>query len=395
MKFTPKSIKAILLSAAMLAAGMPTQAFASNDGEQAAGVVAVEKINPTTVELRLNDGHRVTIDFYGDNIFRMFRDINGGIVRDPQPMEGYPDAQILVDNPRREVSALTVNENEKTFTITTGKVEVAVCKATGQIKVTDLTTGKVAFEEAEPVLFKKSKTTITLKCNEGEYFYGGGVQNGRFSHAGKAIDIENQSSWTDGGVASPTPFFWSTNGYGFMWHTFRKGKYDFGATEAGTTTLMHEENYLDVFFMINSDGIALLNDFYQLTGNPVLMPKFGFYMGHLNAYNRDYWTESKDGSGMLYEDGKRYKESQSNNGGARESLNGENGPHQFSARAAIDRYLDQDMPFGWFLPNDGYACGYGQTETLEGNVQNLKEFGDYARAKGVEIGLCAHWKEKS
>ncbi len=392
MRFTKKSIKAILLSAAMLAAGMPTQAFASNDGEQAASVVAVEKINPTTVELRLNDGQRVTLDFYGDNIFRMFRDINGGIVRDPQPMAGYPDAQILVDNPRREVSALTVNEAEKTFTITTGKVQVAVCKATGQIKVTDLTTGKVAFEEAEPVLFKKSKTTITLKCNEGEFFYGGGVQNGRFSHAGKAIDIENQSSWIDGGVASPTPFFWSTNGYGFMWHTFHKGKYDFGATEAEKTTLMHEENYLDVFFMINSDGIALLNDFYQLTGNPVLMPKFGFYMGHLNAYNRDYWTESKDGNGMLYEDGKRYKESQTDNGGARESLNGENGPHQFSARAAIDRYLDQDMPFGWFLPNDGYACGYGQAETLEGNIQNLKEFGDYARAKGVEIGL---WTESN
>ena len=46
-----------MLSAAMLAAGMPVQAFASNDGEQVAGVVAVEKINPTTVELRLNDGH--------------------------------------------------------------------------------------------------------------------------------------------------------------------------------------------------------------------------------------------------------------------------------------------------------------------------------------------------
>ena len=118
---------------AMLAAGMPAQAFASNDGEQAVGVVAVEKINPTTVELRLNDGQRVTLDFYGDNIFRMFRDINGGIVRDPKPMEGYPEAQILVANPRKAVSALNVNEADKTFTITTGKVEVAVCKATGQV----------------------------------------------------------------------------------------------------------------------------------------------------------------------------------------------------------------------------------------------------------------------
>ena len=340
----------------------------------------------------MSNGQTITLDFYGENIFRMFQDVNGGIIRDPKPMTGYPEAQILVDNPRKKVAEITVSENNDTYTIATSKIEVNVCKVTGQIKVKNLVTGEIAFEETEPVLFKNSKTTITLKCNEGEYFYGGGVQNGRFSHAGRIIKIENQNSWTDGGVASPAPFFWSTNGYGFMWHTFRKGEYDFGATDSEKTTLMHESDYLDVFFMISDNGISLLNDFYQLTGNPVLMPKFGFYMGHLNAYNRDFWTESTDGSGMLYEDGKRYKESQTDNGGTKESLNGEKNNYQFSARAAIDRYLKQDMPLGWFLPNDGYGAGYGQAETLDGNVQNLKEFGDYARANGVEIGL---WTESN
>ncbi|MBO5865089.1 MAG: DUF5110 domain-containing protein [Bacteroidaceae bacterium] len=392
MRFNHRSIKAILLSAAILAGGMSAQAFASNDNQQTTRVVAVEKINSTTVELRLSDDQRVTLDFYGDNIFRMFRDVKGGIVRNPRPMQGSPEAQILVDNPRKELSSLTVKEAHNSFTISTAKIQVSVSKATGKIKVTDLATGKVAFEEAEPVIFNNSKTTVTLRCNEGEFFYGGGVQNGRFSHAGKKIAIENTNSWNDGGVSSPTPFFWSTNGYGFMWHTFNKGTYDFGAEEPGVVTLTHESDYLDVFFMVSNNGVALLNDFYQLTGNPVLMPKFGFYVGHLNAYNRDYWTESTDGSGMLYEDGKRYKESQTDNGGIKESLNGEKNNYQFSARAAIDRYLSQDMPLGWFLPNDGYATGYGQTETLEGNVQNLKEFGDYARSHGVEIGL---WTESN
>lgn len=47
--------------------------------------------------------------------------------------------------------------------------------------------------------------------------------------------------------------------------------------------------------MVNDSPVALLNDFYQLTGNPVLLPKFGFYEGHLNAYNRDYWKEDEKG----------------------------------------------------------------------------------------------------
>ena len=131
------------------------------------------------------------------------------------------------------------------------------------------------------------------------------MQNGRFSHKGKAIAIENQNSWTDGGVASPTPFYWSTNGYGVMWHTFKKGKYDFGAEEKGKVKLSHETDYLDVFYMVSDGAVALLNDFYQLTGNPVLLPKFGFYQGHLNAYNRDYWKE--DEKGILFEDGKRIR----------------------------------------------------------------------------------------
>lgn len=199
------------------------------------------------------------------------------------------------------------------------------------------------------------------------------------------ISIENQNSWTDGGVASPTPFYWSTGGYGVMWHTFKKGQYDFGSREKNLVSLSHDENYLDVFFMVNDGPVSLLGDFYQLTGAPVLLPKFAFYQGHLNAYNRDYWKE--DEKGILFEDGKRYKESQKDNGGIKESLNGELNNYQFSGRAVVDRYKAHDMPLGWLLPNDGYGAGYGQTDTLDGNIANLKNLADYARKNGVEIGL--------
>lgn len=349
---------------------------------QPVSILEARQINPTTVEIALSGNQTLTLDFYGDNLFRMFQDNEGGILRNPQ---ATPPAQILVDRPRKEVTCLKLNDTPDQVTVSTTKIKIEFDKKSSLFKVTDLTTGKVAVEETAPVQFEPRKTTLTLKENPGEYFYGGGVQNGRFSHKGKVIAIENQNSWTDGGVASPTPFYWSTNGYGIMWHTFKKGKYDFGAEEEGTVKLFHETNYLDVFFMVDKEATALLNDFYQLTGNPVLLPKFGFYQGHLNAYNRDYWKE--DEKGILFEDGKRYKESQKDNGGIKESLNGEKNNYQFSARAVIDRYKNHDMPLGWILPNDGYGAGYGQTETLDGNIQNLKELGDYARRNGVEIGL--------
>lgn len=381
-----------LVSAMLFTSQTLTMAMNANNSTTD-NVVSVSKINPSTVEVKLSNGERITLDFYGDNIFRLFRDNSGGIVRNPAPpTPQYPEAQILVDNPRKDITSLTVNESDKAYTLTTPAIEVSVCKASGMIRVTDLATGNTVIEEITPAIFKKGKTTLTLKGSPEEYYYGGGVQNGRFSHKGKIIAIENQNSWTDGGVASPAPFFWSTGGYGFMWHTFNKGAYDFGATEEGKVTLTHDTDYIDVFFMINKESIALLNDWYQLTGNPVLIPKFGFYEGHLNAYNRDFWKESTDGKGVLFEDGKHYRESQKDNGGIQETLNGEKNNYQFSARAVIDRYAAYDMPLGWILPNDGYGAGYGQTETLEGNIQNLKEFGDYAREHGIEIGL---WTESN
>ncbi|HFI4795880.1 TPA: TIM-barrel domain-containing protein [Elizabethkingia anophelis] len=350
--------------------------------QQQLKITNAKKINATTVEITFSNQQKALLDFYGDNIFRLFQDNSGKGMRDP---EAKPEAKILVNNPRKAVTKLNIAQDNNQVSITTDKVQVVFDKNTSLFKLVNLQTKAVVAEEVEPLSFEKNKTSLTLKENPQEYFYGGGVQNGRFSHKGKAIAIENQNSWTDGGVASPTPFYWSSKGYGMMWYTFKKGKYDFGAKEKGKVSLSHEDSYLDLFLMVNDGPVALLNDFYQLTGNPVLLPKFGFYEGHLNAYNRDYWKE--DEKGILFEDGKRYKESQKENGGTKESLNGEKNNYQFSARAVVDRYKKNDMPLGWVLPNDGYGAGYGQTETLDGNIKNLKEFGDYARKNGVEIGL--------
>lgn len=393
----------LMFSPAPLLAGMdagPIPAVA----QQTQTIVSVQRINTTTVDVVFSNNRRMTFDFYGDNIFRIFQDNNGGILRDP---EAKPEARILVDNPRRKVYQLEIQDENGQITISTWSTQLQIDKSTALLKVSDRRTGEILFEEIKPVAYEKGKTILSLKENPDEYFYGGGVQNGRFSHKGKSIAIENQNSWTDGGVASPTPFYWSTKGYGFMWHTFKPGKYDFGAKEKGIVRLSHDTDYLDVFFIadrepehlyygslysepteaerISKRAVSLLNGFYQLTGNPVLLPKFGFYQGHLNAYNRDYWVE--DEKGILFEDGKRYKESQKDNGGIKESLNGEKNNYQFSARAVIDRYKNHDMPLGWLLPNDGYGAGYGQTETLDGNIQNLKSLTDYAHKNGVEIGL--------
>jgi len=354
----------------------------TNNAEEPISVTNTAQLNATTLELRLSNKQHILLDFYGDNIFRLLQDAQDSSFRDPA---AQPPAKILVENPRKALSNIKWTTTGNQISIQTNALVLLIDKSNTFLKIINRKNNQTVLESSAATHFEKRSATLRLKESPSEYFYGGGVQNGRFSHKGKSISIENQNSWTDGGVASPAPFYWSTKGYGLMWHTFKRGQYDFGAKEKNVVTLTHETSYLDVFFMVDAQPVALLNDFYQLTGNPVLLPKFGFYEGHLNAYNRDYWKQ--DSAGILFEDGKRYKESQKDNGGIKESLNGEENNYQFSARAVVDRYAAHDLPLGWILPNDGYGAGYGQTSTLDSNIQNLQSFGDYARAHGVQIGL--------
>ena len=69
------------------------------------------------------------LDFYGQNIFRVFQDPNGGIVREPQ---AKPEAQILVAQPRRDVS-MTVSGN--VISTKDGRLTLTVSSGDGAITV--------------------------------------------------------------------------------------------------------------------------------------------------------------------------------------------------------------------------------------------------------------------
>ena len=256
----------VCLAAPAAGATVPFSPIQAAVGQQQPLVSEATLLNPTTVEVLFSNQQRMMLDFYGENMVRFFQDNAGGIVRDP---EAVPPAQILVDRPRLNPGTLQLEDEQGKITVRTPLIAVEIDKQSGLFCIRDLASGKAVVEETAPVQFTGQQVTLTLKENPDEYFYGGGVQNGRFSHKG-----------------------------------FAPGKYDFGASRPGTVLLTHDTPYLDCFFWLDDTPVSLLNSFYQLTGHPVLLPKFGFYEGHLNAYNRDYWKEDAE-KGILFEDGKK------------------------------------------------------------------------------------------
>lgn len=410
---------------------MPVAAAETTTLSGVTGVAAGESGN--IVNITFNDGLKGRITFLEDGIFRYNVDPSGEFSEYARPRSSSHVARIQAfpddDDTHYTLPDATISETDGEYTITAGTTSIIFDKATA--KMTVKKGDKVVMSEKE-ALTVDSTSYQTLNASEGEDFYGGGTQNGRFVHTGKTISISNTNNWTDGGVASPNPFYWSSNGYGVMRNTFSAGSYEFGSTEEGTVKASHGENEFDAYYFVTDETqnskIAqdILRDYFQVTGNPVLLPEYGFYLGHLNCYNRDSWSNESGSKRWTIKNGEpatdgnyenRYESGMASGyvipstasaetlNGTRPTVNAQNftakdTPEEFSARAVIDRYYDNDMPFGWFLPNDGYGCGYGQNgyyvdggtaeeraAAVQANAENLGKFTEYAHSKGVATGL--------
>ncbi|WP_278567556.1 discoidin domain-containing protein [Amedibacillus dolichus] len=347
------------------------------------------------VTFTMEQGERLRFTFLDENVFRMYMAAPGkDFEKDPTPnspehkatIRAKTDDQYYDEN---KVNPVVERAESVSTTILTKDIKIVFDEKTSMMTVTNKD-NQVILKETAPIQYKEGSTIQTLATDKDEYFYGGGTQNGRFSHKGKKIEIVNSNNWVDGGVASPNPFYWSSKGYGVVRNTWKPGSYDFTSNDQITTT--HNEERFDAYFFIepvtektsvSTAAKAILGDYYELTGKPIELPEYASYLGHLNCYNRDYWKETTEGNGVKLGD-KWYTESQSNNGGQKETLNGS---EPFSAKSILDEYKTYDMPVGWFLPNDGYGCGYGQASTQDGNIANLKQFADESIAKGVQTGL--------
>ena len=427
-------ISTLALSAAM--------AFTSVFGVGASALYAAEPFTGTLakvdsasasgniVNVSFNDGAvDAKITFLEDDIFRYNVDPLGVYDEYADPgyagytgkIQAWSDSSDHYSKPNA-----VVNETETAFEIgVEGGVTLVLDKATAKMTLKNAS-GEVVMSEKEALTIG-SKTVQTLNTNDTEYFFGGGTQNGRFTHKGESINIKNESSWTDGGVSSPNPFYWSNAGYGVVRNTFKQGVYDFGSVDSSTVNTTHNESEFDAYYFVSDEDSVdataeeLLNNYYNITGNPALLPEYAFYLAHLNCYNRDGWQESTNGRGWILEDGKQYNELGMSTGYVlpagtyAETLNNiaptvdadlflgviDENSYKFSARAVIDGHVANDMPLGWFLPNDGYGCGYGQNgyyqkantttsnrETvINANVANLAAFTEYAESLGVRTGL--------
>lgn len=348
-----KNIKKIglslVLAASMIASNLTVfHAEDNTPGNRQLVNAKYEKTDGNDVYLSFGGGEKAKVTFLKDGVFRFNMEPDGQFKDAPEPMAPTHTTKIIDKNEQeyideyREIEP-NVTQDKDQIIIATDKMQLIIDKDLAKMELKKAN-GETVWKEKESLKYDGKETIQTLDTKDDEYFYGGGMQNGYFSHKNRKIEIVNKSTWVSGGVASPTPFYFSTNGYGVLRHTFQPGEYDFHAT----ATMEHQEDRFDAYYFIEDNSKDVLSDFVELTGNPMFMPKYGFYQGNADCYN----------------------------------LNGETLLNEGVNRAS--EYNKNDMPVGWFLPNDGYGCGYG-------GLDNLKSFVDEVTNNGFRTGL---WTEQ-
>ncbi|MFI6151253.1 TIM-barrel domain-containing protein [Kitasatospora sp. NPDC051170] len=195
------------------------------------------------------------------------------------------------------------------------------------------------WQEDAPLRWSTGGLRQSLRRGAEEQFFGGGEQNGSFSHRDQTVHVANSTDWNEGGYNNSQPFYVSTAGYGVFRNTFAPGTYDFGSP----VRTGQQERRLDAYYF-TGDVKKVIGQYTALVGKPFMPPVYGLEPGDSDCYLHNA------------------------NRGER---------HTLDAVKIADGYVQQQMPLGWMLVNDGYGCGY----------ENLPQTGTGLRKDHAQLGL--------
>ncbi|TDO50824.1 alpha-glucosidase (family GH31 glycosyl hydrolase) [Kribbella sp. VKM Ac-2527] len=359
---------ALTTTAAGTAAALP--------GDTSLGAVTAFEADSSTYTLTAGSA-KVRVAFLKDDVFRLWLAPDGTFT-DPAntpPTDPNAPASNIVAKTDYGAPRTSWRDHGGYYSLKTDKIEVRANKSPLRFSLYR-SNGQLVWSETAPLSWNDTSANQSLGRGANEQFFGGGMQNGRFSHRDQTIRISRDFNWEDGGNPNASPYYMSTAGYGVLRNTFSPGSYNF--TDPVVTT--HDGKRFDAYYFVG-DLKTSLDRYTELTGRPFMPPIYGLEYGDSDCYNRGHYATDPDPSN----DWKVHPDKVTT----------------LDAVKVAQRFRDEDMPGGWMLVNDDYGCGYSddtESEQVGGTwwgkreIPPLKQTGDELRSRNIEMGL---WTQSS
>lgn len=338
MKKIARNLLGAFLATALLVAAPVSPAAAATPGNVTGVTQAGNTYTVTT-----SGSAKVKVTFARADIFRIQLAPNGTFT-DP----AGTDITIKTDF---GATGTTLTDAGAYYRIATSAVNLRITKSPLKFAAYRADNATLLWQESAPLSWTGSATTQSLSRGTDEQFYGTGLRLGEWALRDKTVPIAGDNKWQQNSNASPAPFYMSTNGYGVLRNTWAPGSYAFGTPVATT----QNESRFDAYYFTGSapgDLKGVLNGYTDVTGKPFLAPLWGLELGNADCFNA-----------------------------SNPSYQGDHNRAGHQTTPDVVAYANdartKDMPSGWFLPNDGYGCGY----------TNLAQSVSGLAAKGFHTGL--------
>jgi len=296
-----------------------------------------------TISCENND--QVRIEFYREDIVRVWLGWNGNFADDVS-------SDIVVAHPLISLAPVFADQGQYFEMKASANSDISLRAQKSPLQLAMFRGDVQVWRESVGMSKNSSSTFQTLLPGDDEQFFGGGMQNGRFSHKGHRIRISTDGNWADGGNPNAAPVWFSSGGFGIYRNTWTPGFYDFSTSP---TVFSHQESRFDAFYFVSTprNFRGLLEGYTFITGRPFMPPVYALGLGDSDCYHND-----------------------------------RHGDDTHVVVAIADKYREMDMPGTWFLPNDGYGCGYGDgPEKFPQDFDVLDDVVAQLHQRGFETGL--------
>jgi len=282
------------------------------------------------------DGALTKVCFYRPDVFRIWVGPNANLT---DPASGEETPIVVYKGKPIKVS---LSQADDYYRLESGSCVLRVYKSPCRFSLYDKDNTAAVFEEESPIVYgelqamdvattatrrsrrasgRNEPTTRTvsyqtIKRNSDDYFYGCGMQNGHFCHNDKDVLISSTGSWEEGGHPNAVPFYMSLKGYGAFRNTYSPGVYSFKEP----VKTKHDENRFDAYYFYGPSLKKIIDGYTLITGRPFMTPIWAMEFGDADRYNEG----------------------------------------TYECVSYADKYIDNDIPVGWFLPNDGYGMDFSR-----------------------------------
>ena len=241
-------------------------------------------VQENEVTFHCTDNAKVRLKLSNDSVFKVWYAPDGKFKRSNESFA-------VINEDLGSIGNIDIKESLTAYEIITGPLMIRVNRQPFQLQIFDKLKKKLLFGGYKDKGLQNEGREIRAVnvLRDDEHFFGLGEKSGPLDRRGRTYKMWNSDKpcyeVNEDPLYKSIPFFMSSYNYGIFFDNTYKTEFDFGKTSNDYYSFASPGGEMIFYFIYGKDYKEIINGYTQLTGRPIMPPKwaFGFSQcrGHL------------------------------------------------------------------------------------------------------------------